>query len=230
MTTGFRFRLLLLLLLLFSPGLMALAGTASGDVQADAFRQAMAKLAETRGFSCSFRQQVHFAEGGQKSYTGTLVVKRPGLFRWQYVTPYEQLYVSDGTVIWHYEADLMQAERMQTLDAVDPAAMKLLDGRLGSQDIKLLASEKGEGGETAYRVRIEGGPELTLAFRDNGSLYWIESEDMLGNRNRMILLDIDRTIPEEKLFHFVPPEDVDIVDLSGSGTVIPLQQTNVDGE
>jgi len=228
MRSGFRHELCVLLLLFLAAG--PLAGTAAAETQPDPFRQALTKLAQTKGFSCKFLQEVYFAEGGQKSYTGTLAVKRPGLFRWQYVTPYEQLYVSDGTVIWHYEADLMQAERLQTLDAVDPAAMKLLDGRLGSRDIRLLSSKKGALGEDAYRVRIKGGPELTLAFRNNGSLYWIESEDMLGNRNRMILIDIDRTIPEEKLFHFVPPEGVEIVDLAGGGTVIPLQQTNTDGE
>ena len=218
--------LLLTLLLAVSPAAMA-----SPEAQPDAvFTRALERLSATVGFSCHFRQEVNFAEGGKKVYTGTLAVRRPGLFRWQYLTPYEQLYVSEGDVIWHYEADLMQAEKMKSLDAVDPAAMKLLDGRVGVKDIQLLATDKDKGGNISYRVRIGDGPELSLAFTSDGNLYWLESEDMLANRNRMILLDVDRMLPEEKLFHFVPPEGVDVVDLSGSGIVIPLHQTNLDGE
>lgn len=194
------------------------------------FDRLITRLAEIRGFSCDFRQEVHFAEGGEKVYTGTLLVRRPGYFRWQYVTPYEQLYVSDGGLIWHYEADLMQAERMNRLDAVDPAAMKLLDGRIGAKDVRLLAPGRREGDSTGYRVRIGDGPELTLAFRKDGSLHWLESEDMLANRNRMILLDIDKKVPAEEQFRFVPPQGVEVVDYAGQGDVLPLGQSNKDGE
>jgi len=212
--------------------LMSQSLPAATTVQPDAaFSKALQRLAATEGFSCRFRQVVYFAEGGQKVYTGTLAIRRPGLFRWQYVTPYEQLYVSDGGVIWHYEADLMQAEKMQMLDAVDPAAMKLLDGRVGVADIKLLAIDREKGGSKSYRIRIADGPELSLAFRESGELYWLESKDMLGNRNRMILTDVDRRLPEAGQFHFVPPEGVDVVDYAGSGeTVMPLNQFNENGD
>lgn len=215
---------------------MALTVLLFGFVQAvpaeadPAFDKLIAGLSATRGFSCSFRQVVSFAEGGEKSYRGELAVLRPGKFRWHYTAPYEQLYVSDGGSIWHYEPDLMQAERMKGLDAVDPEAMKLLDGRASASDVRLLEPLGKEGGASRYRVRIGSGPELTLAFLNNGDLYWLESKDMLGNRNRMILLEIDRTLPDRKRFDFVPPRGVDVVDLSGEGEVIPLLNSGKDGE
>jgi len=202
------------LICLFSPG--AYGQVTIAPDAAERLEQALAKMAATKGFSCRFRQVVYFAEGGEQHYSGRLAIRRPGHFRWQYVAPYEQLYISSGGVIWHYEADLLQAERMKSLDAVDPVAMQLLDGRIGPKDIKLLATEKLESGGAAYRIRIDRGPELLLAFSVAGDLHWLESEDMLGNRNRIILSDMNREIPSEELFLFVPPEGVEVLDITGS--------------
>ncbi|MDX8403565.1 MAG: outer-membrane lipoprotein carrier protein LolA [Mariprofundaceae bacterium] len=176
--------------------------------------RALSKMTETAGFSCQFRQVVFFTEGGEQRYSGTLTIKRPGHFRWQYNVPYEQLYISNGGVVWHYEADLMQAERMKNLDAVDPVAIKLLDGRIGLKDIRLLATENLGAGHLSYRVQIDNGPELVLAFSAAGELYWLESKDMLGNRNRIILSEINRKTPSEALFQFVPPEGVEVLNIA----------------
>ncbi len=205
--------LLLLLLLLGLPQ----TGTASA-VEAGAAERlelALSKLTGSGGFSCSFRQVVYFAEGGEQHYTGRLAIRRPGRFRWEYLTPYEQLYVSSGELIWHYEADLMQAERMKSLDMVDPVAMKLLDGRIGIKDIQLLGTEKLRFDGTRYRIRIGQGPELSLAFSVANDLRWLESEDMLGNRNRMIFSSVNRDVPSEKSFQFVAPQGVEVIDVSG---------------
>ena len=183
---------------------------------ADRLEKALSKLTKSGGFSCQFRQVVYFAEGGEQQYTGKLAIKRPGHFRWQYNTPYEQLYISSGDLIWHYEADLMQAERMRSLDMVDPVAMKLLDGRVGIKDIKLLATERLKFAGMAYRIQIGQGPELLLAFSVADDLRWIESEDMLGNRNRMILSSVNREIPSDETFQFVPPEGVEVIDVAGA--------------
>lgn len=177
--------------------------------------QLLSTMAESRGFSSQFRQLVFFAEGGEQSYSGALAIRRPGHFRWQYTLPYEQLYISNGGVVWHYEADLMQAERMKNLDAVDPVAMKLLDGRIGLKDIKLLATENLGAGNFSYRIKIDNGPELVLAFSAAGELHWLESKDMLGNRNRIILLEMNRKTPPVELFQFVPPEGIEVVDIAG---------------
>ncbi len=211
---------LLCLMFLFVPISHGYAQTgATASVEGEDVKKltrALSKMAENAGFSCLFRQVVYFSEGGEQHYSGTLAIRRPGHFRWQYVVPYEQLYISDGGVVWHYEADLMQAERMESLDAVDPVAMKLLDGRVGVKDIKLLATEKLESGDIAYRIQIADGPELILTFLASGDLHWLESEDMLGNRNRMILSDVDRQTPPKSIFSFTPPEGVEVIDIAGS--------------
>ena len=206
---------LLLMLLLTIPAMAAEPAANDASADTNKLTEALAKLSASGGFSSSFRQIIYFAEGGEQHYTGTLAIKRPGHFRWQYTTPYEQLYVSSGDIIWHYEADLMQAERMRGMDIVDPVAMKLLDGRIGAKDIKLLATEKLRFEGRSYHIRIGDGPELVLAFSVANDLLWLESVDMLGNRNRMIFSEVSHRVPPESTFQFVPPEGVDVIDATG---------------
>ncbi|MES1196196.1 MAG: outer membrane lipoprotein chaperone LolA, partial [Steroidobacter sp.] len=40
--------------------------------------------------------------------TGTLAIKRPGKFRWDYAKPHEQTIVCDGKRIWLYDPELEQ--------------------------------------------------------------------------------------------------------------------------
>lgn len=169
------------------------------------------KWAEVNAFSCQFTQQIFFSDGSEKSYQGTLHIRRPGQFRWQYTTPYEQLYVSHGQGIWHYEPDLMQAQKLEGLDAVDPAAMRLLDGRIMPEDVIFMAVESA-GQDKAFEVQIgDGGPKLWLGFSSGGELKWLESRDALGNRNRVNLHAVSFEVPPMAMFEFVPPSGVDVV-------------------
>ncbi|MDX8401022.1 MAG: outer-membrane lipoprotein carrier protein LolA, partial [Mariprofundaceae bacterium] len=131
---------------------------------------------------------------------------------WRYDSPYEQLYVSDGKVIWHYEPDLMQAERMQDLEAVDPIVMKLLDGRLTLKDAELLERVRDEAaGVWRFRARL-GTVEVWLGVDDDADLIYVERLDALGNRNRISLSGCARLAPKDELFRFQPPRGVEVLD------------------
>ena len=177
--------------------------------------KALNQMAAMPGFSCEFLQVVYFSDGAEQRYSGTLSISRPGRFHWLYRHPYEQLYVSNGSGVWHYEADLMQAERLESLDGVDPIAMKLLDGRVSQKDVELLSFEKVGRDTTAYKIRISQSQELLLALTAAGELRWIESEDVLGNRNRILFMSIEKTARPNDYFNFVPPEGVDVIKMAG---------------
>jgi len=176
--------------------------------------RALDQLANLPGFSCEFLQVVYFEGGGEQRYSGTLSISRPGRFQWEYLMPYEQLYVSDGNGVWHYEADLMQAERLESLDAVDPVAMKLLDGRISNKDIELLSYENVGSDGVAYRIMVDRSQELTLALTNSGELRWLESEDVLGNRNRVLFINVEKKRRPDDYFVFVPPEGVDVINVA----------------
>jgi len=165
-----------------------------------------------QGFSTTFKQVLSYAEGGQRIYTGELAVSRPGKFRWEYLTPYAQVYVSNGQGVWLYEPDLMQAQLLQDIGEVDPVVLQLLDGRIGLMDIDVL-DQSLEQNITIWQVRIgkkEQAVEVWLGVREN-TLYWIESRDVLLNKNRLYLLNLKTNTPPASRFEFVAPNGVDVI-------------------
>ena len=178
------------------------------------FSNSINRLSGLAGFQCQFDQLMVFSDGGSQHFSGEVAVLKPKRFRWSYHQPYEQLYVGDGSVIWHYEPDLLQAERLNDLDQVDPAVMKLLDGRVSVKDVDILNQRQDSELETRhYQVRIGDSAAVWLGFNKLGDLIAIERKDMLGNSNRMSLSECSYVAPSVNLFSFAPPEGVDLLDL-----------------
>lgn len=177
-------------------------------------KQSLEKLSSMAGFNCHFDQLIAYNDGGSQSYSGELAVRKPGHFRWQYRQPYEQLYIGDGKVIWHYEADLMQAERLSDLESVDPVVMKLLDGQITFSDIHVLRQEHDKGlSARRFQIQIGDVPAVWLGFSKHGDLSSIERQDVLGNSNRISLSTCSFIAPAVNLFSFTPPDGVEVLDL-----------------
>jgi outer membrane lipoprotein carrier protein len=174
---------------------------------------ALVKMSDLQGFSADFEQVLSYAEGGKRVYQGQLAVLRPGKFRWHYIKPYEQLYVSNGDGIWLYEPDLLQAQKLQDLGDVDPIVMQLLDGRVSLDDVQVLQHESFDDGLSSWHVRIgkkEQQVEVWLGVKAQ-QLIWIESRDMLSNRNRLHLQHMKKTLPAAEIFEFKAPKGVDVI-------------------
>jgi len=174
--------------------------------------QALNAMSSLQGFSCDFKQELTYAEGGKREYTGELAVSRPGKFRWHYTKPYEQLYISNGKGVLLYEPDLMQVQKLDDLGEVDPVVLQLLDGRIGLSDVEVLASKKHED-EMAWHVRIgheEQSVDVWLGTKDK-HLKWVEIRDVLGNANRLYLLKVVPDVPKDDVFEFIAPEGVNVI-------------------
>jgi outer membrane lipoprotein carrier protein len=65
--------------------------------------------------------EVYRGAGAERTETGTLWLKKPGKMRWEYRSPREKLFVSDGRDAWFYVPDDRQARKT--------AAKKLEDVR-----------------------------------------------------------------------------------------------------
>jgi len=202
---------LMLVALLGQP--LAMAKEASPVDKSSDLAVALNTLAKVSGFSCLFTQEISYADGGGRKYVGELAVLRPGKFRWKYTKPYEQLYVSNGQGIWLYEPDLMQVQKLQDLGEVDPVVIQLLDGRVSLDDVWVLDKEELEDGESSWFVRVgqaENSVEIWLGVK-NKALVWVESRDVLHNRNRLVLQAMNKKAPKASIFEFVAPEGVDVI-------------------
>lgn len=195
-------------------GLMLLAQTSWASNMPQPLQDGLQKLSELKGFSCVFKQTISYDDGTHQQFEGTLAVAKFGHFRWQYTQPYRQLYVSNGKEIWFYEPDLMQVQHLQSLDAIDPIAMRLLEGRVQAHEIHVLDVGE-ESGKKVYHLRIGSQTVLWLSLQKNGLPAWFESRDVLGNQNRMQLFDLKTQAPDMKKFEFIVPKGVDILNADG---------------
>ncbi len=171
-------------------------------------RQSLEHLAALPGFSCSFEQVLLFSDGSRQNYSGSLAVRRPMRFRWHYTKPYEQLFVSNGSRIWHYEPDLMQVRILRDMEEVDPVVMRLLDGSIGADDVELMEADTAG---RRYHVRLGGKNLVWIGLTIAHRLSYVESVDVLGNRNRIRLLGSSEIQPEASEFTFTVPPGVDVL-------------------
>jgi len=193
---------------------MSIGQVSAEESSADFFQRSLSRLEELPGFQCRFEQRMLFADGSSQLYSGELAVRKPGMFRWQYQQPYDQLYVGDGVVIWHYEPDLMQAEKLADLESVDPVVMRLLDGQLSKKDVSVVDYRlDAKNSLRRYLIELAADSRVWLAFRQDGTLRYIERDDVLGNTNRMQFSDCAYVAPSRNLFSFSPPADVDVLDI-----------------
>lgn len=147
--------------------------------------------------------------------SGTMMLSRPGRFRWDYTKPYKQLIVADGERVWLYDVDLEQVT-VKTADAV-----------LGNTPALLLSSNTPlqenfdtlEHGEKNGQYWIELKPKkndtgfesMLLAFGDK-ELEQMELHDSLGNLTRLTFSNSKRNIDiDDSMFNFTPPKGVDVI-------------------
>ena len=83
---------------------------ASAAAQAGAVDALKKFNADTDGISGSFSQTVKSKKKSQSS-SGSFQILRPGLFKWTYNKPYEQVIVGDGKTIWLYDTELKQVTK-----------------------------------------------------------------------------------------------------------------------
>jgi outer membrane lipoprotein carrier protein len=147
--------------------------------------------------------------------SGVLAFSRPGKFRWNYVKPYTQLIVGDGSKVWIYDEDLKQV------------TVKKLDQALGSTPAALLAgnneamrafklSDKGakdglEWLEALPRDKEGGFERIRMGFGSSG-LEVMELVDGFDQTTVLKFGSLERNPRlDPGLFRFSPPKGADVI-------------------
>ncbi len=197
-------RILLILLLL--PGVASAAGT-------DALKTF---LGQTQTLKARFAQMVLDKNlKPLQQAQGVMQFSRPGKFRWDYVKPYEQSIVGDGSKLWIYDKDLNQV------------TVRKLDRALGASPAALLAGSNDlERDYTLSNVGVQNGLDWLEAVpksRDSvfervrmgfgkAGLEAMELRDQFGQVTVITFADVERNprIPAE-VFRFTPPPGADVI-------------------
>lgn len=209
-------RLVAFVVLAAGLALMPLKGTAQEQdgEGAEPLRQALADLDSLRA---EFEQTVFDSDFTTDEVSaGSVAIKRPGRFRWDYTRPYEQVVVSDGERMWIYEPDLEQATVQPMDETLAASPAMLLTGR-GDLEDSFVIEDAGRQGELHWfnltpRVQDTEFESVRIGLGER-TVELMELRDNLGQTTRIEFHDIELnpTLSDE-LFEFTPPEGTDVVE------------------
>ena len=173
-------------------------------------------LAKTDSMSSRFQQKLVDQYGFllQQS-AGTLMMQRPGKFRWDYILPYPQNIISNGKKIWMYDSELEQVNIRPYDQVLATSPVNLLDKKQKlevefiveampsdehQQWVKLLPRNT-ESDFKEMQVGMQNGNIKTMRFIDNFLQQTeIEFEQLIVNPQF-----------NDTQFEFVAPEGTDVV-------------------
>jgi outer membrane lipoprotein carrier protein len=172
--------------------------------------------------------RAHYAQhysgmGIDRTETGTLLLKKPGLMRWSYDQPAGKIFVLDGKYAWFYTPGDSQASRApakQLDDLRSPLRFLLGHTQLAKElDSLTTAPEGPPTAPTSYR--ITGIPKgmaqrvrlLTLIVSPTGAIQNMKIEETDGATTEFTFTGIEEDIPvNPSAFTFTPPPGVTTVD------------------
>lgn len=198
------------LFILLATGLIQPLWAMNGPQQLDAFLKDLTTL------QADFQQTLEQQDDDRLYISnGVFYLKRPGLLRWEYNTPNEQLIVADGNRIWLYDIELEQVSHRSQQAALVGTPAQLLSGQAPISD-HFTIQDMGEEGSLYWVELMPKEKEaqfvsLRLAL-DDSQLQRMEMTDNFGQTTRFVFDNIRRN-PEldAALFTFQPPPLVDLI-------------------
>ena len=173
-------------------------------------------LAANDSFRAEFTQIVTDEEGVRITMSeGTVAIRRPYRFRWDYGPPGAQTIVADGRELWWYDFDLQQV------------TVRSIESALGGTPAVLFSGPRdaGEHFRVSALPSFDGVDWIELIPHDQGAgfrairvglrgmeLRAVEMEDGFGQTTRIDFFDAQYNprIADE-LFRFEPPPGADVV-------------------
>ncbi len=183
----------------------------------------------TRGLdslSGRFVQQSGGTGAASETTRGTLALRAPRQFRWEYAAPYPQTIVADGDNVWIHDVDLEQVtvRRQASEEARSPLTV-LIDFSQLDRDYIVAEGKSKDGLLTLLlkpRVADEGGSlqDCVIAFDATGPAR-MDVRDGLGQQTVWRFSDWKRNPTlDDKLFVFTPPPGTDVI-----GEAVPRPDT-----
>ena len=188
----------------------------SGTARLHAFLQ------DVKSLKADFTQVVLDSNQKQvKQSTGTLIIKRPDRFRWDYAKPNEEIIVADGKRLWLYDVQLQQITVKPLNDTLAASPAVLLAGS-NDVDKSFTVTEYGEKDGLAWvvltpKVKDSDFDSIKLGFKGD-DISVMELKDNLGNTTRITLDKIQRNpVVNDDSFKFIPPPGADVIGETGDG-------------
>ncbi len=191
----------------------ALTWTLSTPLQAEALPASLATFFnKLETLSADFSQQVVDGENREiQAASGRMWIRRPGMFRWDYLEPYQQQVVADGKRLWSYDKDLEQVTVQDADEVLTATPAMLLSGERPLVDVFEIHETASQHILLTPKNNDSNVTELRLQFSEN-SLERIAAADTFGNTTIFSFTNVQRNpLLDRQLFQFQPPEGADVV-------------------
>ena len=170
----------------------------------------------TQTARADFEQKVYDRSGklAQES-KGSFVFQRPGLFRWTYAKPVDQVIVGDGERVWIHDRDLNQVTVRKLSRALGSTPAALLAGPADVEKAFELSEAGTKDGlewlEAKPKERDAGFERVRMGFDAEG-LRAMELLDHFGQTTLLRFLNLRRNPKVDKSeFRFEPPKGTDVL-------------------
>jgi outer membrane lipoprotein carrier protein len=167
--------------------------------------------------------RAHYSEhytgmGLDRTETGTLTLKKPGLMRWSYDKPTGKVFVLDGKFAWFYtpgDAQVSRTPAKQLDDLRSPLRFLLGHTQLAKELDQLTTTPDGA------NFKIAGIPkgmaqrvhQLVLVVTSAGVIQNMKIEETDGATTDFNFTQIEENVPVDPSdFRFTPPPGISIVD------------------
>jgi outer membrane lipoprotein carrier protein len=213
----FSLRLLLRLLLL-----VAIAIPAHGEDIRQLARSVDDHYNHLRSLQADFTE-IYRGEGAERVESGTLWLKKPRKMRWEYRSPKEKLFISDGRAVWFYlpaERQLRKTTLKKLDDLRSPLAFLLGKTKL-ENELRGLSKVVDQSPLSPENTLLRGVPQAMVGQANEVQLEITPSDQIV----RIVLLEADGATTEYRFagwkenlelsdsrFQFTPPPGVETVE------------------
>jgi outer membrane lipoprotein carrier protein len=166
--------------------------------------------------------EIYSGGGIRRSESGTLWIKKPAKMRWEYRSPQNKIFVTDGATAWFYVPGERQARRtaVKKLDDLRSPLRYLLGRTKLEKELRGLSLAADIQPQTAGDVVLRGVPvgmeerisQVLLESDGQGWLRRIVMEELDGSRTEFRLEEQHENVATDGAeFTFVPPPGVEVL-------------------
>ncbi|MBL1432122.1 MAG: outer membrane lipoprotein carrier protein LolA [Gammaproteobacteria bacterium] len=147
---------------------------------------------------------------------GTMLMRRPGRFRWDYTLPYEQHIITNGKHLWIYEPDLDQVTIKPYAAGVGETPALLLSGDISAFERFTVSQLDIEDSEYEWLLLkpldSESGYESIQIGFDAMGFKLVRFSDDFGHHTQLEFIDIEANVVlADDEFEFQIPDDVEVI-------------------
>ncbi|PZN31913.1 MAG: outer membrane lipoprotein carrier protein LolA [Proteobacteria bacterium] len=183
---------------------------------AEGYQRVERFLRGLEGLEADFHQVLHDRAGQTADESsGTLAIRRPNRFRWDYRDPYEQVIVADGARVWLYDADLEQVTVRKLDESLSATPAMLLSGEGNLSDNFTVVETSREAGVEWVRMEPKRADTdfrwVRLGFQGE-ELRYMQLADKLGQTTTLEFSNFQRNpVIDPARFTFTVPPGADVI-------------------